>query len=186
MSAPLTLCILLYNSNAVSSWGSADNWRSVNSQWLNLLMPQDTSLSSLQITSSASHGSFSGLVKSQVQQPQFNRSAAVSPPHFCCPVRYSQCRELPATARQHTPALLCLSGLQKAGRWKKHCLLCLTKTKRLLRIQISSWKILEVTLGKLPQHAGRIVSDSSLGSCKAENGAFHWRWIRSHDGSRLK
>lgn len=187
MPAPLNLCILLYSCNAVGSWGSADEWCCVKSQWLNLPMPQDTSLSSLQTTSSASHHSFSGLVKSQVQQPEVNRSCCC----FSTTIQLSQrdtagagsCQQLPGSTAQ--PCIVSVAYI-KAGRWKKHCLLCLTKTIRLLRIQILPWNILEAALGELPQYAGRICLDASLGPCEAANGAFHWRWINSRNGSGLK
>ena len=170
----LWACILLYNCNAVGSWGSTDQWCCVKSQWLNLLVPQDTSLSSLQNTSSASHRSFWGLVKSQVQQPEVNRCCCC----FSTTIQLSQWETASAGSCQQLPgstAQLCIVSVacRKAGRWKKHCLLCLTKTIRLLRIQILPWKILETALGELPQHAGRIVSEASLGPCEAANRAFH-------------
>lgn len=153
--APLNLCILLYNCNAVGSWGSADEWCCVKSQWLNLLMPQLV-FSSDHIF--RSHHSFSGLVKSQVQQPEVNRSCCC----FSTTIQLSQwdtagagsCQQLPGSTAQ--PCIVSVAYI-KAGRWKKHCLLCLTKTIRLLRIQILPWNILEAALGELPQHAGRIV-----------------------------
>lgn len=190
MPAPLSLCVLLYNCNAVGSWGSADGWRCVKSRWLE---SADASRNQFVFSADhilASHRGFSGLVKSQVRQPEVNRSC-------CCfsttiqlsqriPVRYSWCKELPAAARQRSPALHCFSGLQKSRQVEAALFAVPYKDNRAFKNSNPPLKDPWGSLGRAPSTCRQDCLDASLGLREAANGAFHQRWINGRNGSGPK